>query len=351
MIALVAAALASAQAAHPPSVTDLPTEAADHVVVMESRTARRTITRSGAWVRDETVSSGGTYVQWSDFSSGTSYEDGQSADFQMLRIRRNSEGTDERTHVPTGRRHTIAGERCEIWRVSRSFPIQETCLTADGVMLASHYSNDRADGYRAVSVDRRPVPAEAARPPAALLDLPLWREGLPSRPGGPDYEVRLRSETEPNGSNHDIVVRQHGSLISVHHPTMGRLESLQMANDVASFSYWVVDGGRVRDLTIMRLRAAEPEGPEYRPAADRPPGSALGRSCRWHEPFRRGLPEAYSFCLADDGVPLMMVRFAHWVPSVTYRAVSVSRRPLTDADFAPPPELRDWATWGATPAD
>jgi hypothetical protein len=241
------------------------------------------------------------------------------------------------------------GERCEIWRIG-PYPIREICLTADGVMLASHYSNDWANGYRAVSVDRQPVAAGAARPPAVLLDLPLWRQGLPSRPGGPDYEVRLRSEGEPNGSQHDIVVRQHGSLISVHQPATGRFKSLQMANDMASFSYWVVDGGRARDVTIMRLRAAEPAARDYRPVTDRPPQSALGRICRWHEPFRHGLPETYSFCLTDDGVPLMITRFAHFVPNATYRAISVSRRPLTDADFEPPPELRDWAAWGATPA-
>ena len=54
---------------------------------------------------------------------------------------------------------------------------------------------------------------------------------------------------------------------------------------------------------------------------------------------------------ADDVLLMTETRW-HWTGETQIeRARSVVRRPLTEADFAAPPEAVEWATWGVTSPD
>ncbi|HKR23920.1 MAG TPA: hypothetical protein VJS15_01560, partial [Allosphingosinicella sp.] len=171
-VLIALAAQAAAAAPTPPDAENLPARAVDHVVVMDERRAdcsncplhRRTITRSGSWVKDERAYPNGIETIYSDFGSGTSFTlyRGRDGVLETLVVERNFEpgGRYMVRREATGRRDTGLGEPCEIWSLTSALlnTARESCETADGIVLWNR-SLDRISP-RAVSVERRPVGPE-----------------------------------------------------------------------------------------------------------------------------------------------------------------------------------------------
>jgi len=358
LLALTAQAAASPPP--PPGAENLPARAVDHVVVLEERRAdcsncplhRRTIARSGSWVKDERIDSQGSRTIYSDFASGTSFTLYRNRDGAVagLVVERNFE-PDGRYGIrrqSTGDRDVAAGEPCAVWTQFSAVIGTETksCETADGILVRTrHLGRVIAD---AVSVERRPVRPEEARPPADLFAMVRWPRF--DRPEGMGYEVVLTSRSR--GTERTSVLRRQGRLTSSRREGR-RDEGLEFSasDGVTSYSYQVDPRGRAVRLNagLPRLRISDIPS-RWEAVPGRRVRRVLGEPCTWQINAAFQSTDTHYQCRTADGVPLMLEDQWHWDSIVdVYTARRLTRRPLTEVDIAPPAAADDWATWGVTP--
>jgi hypothetical protein len=348
---------AAAPAAAPPGADNLPAQAVDHIVVMEDRRAdcatcasyRRTITRSGSWAKDEHAYADHSETIYSDFASGTSFtlRRNRAGVLERLLIERDFEtrGRSGMRRARTDRRDTLLGETCEIWTVtSRLLSTEtETCETADGIMLWRRFL-DRVSP-RAVSVERRAVRPEEVRPPAGLFAEAPWPTlDRRSAAGAVGYEVQLAV-----GRDDMTALRGQGGNVSgwSRDPRDGL--SVWGTGGDRRFSYRADAKGRPVRLEVD-LHGDRGYVARWEAVAGRPPRRVLGESCIWQDDANTWSSDESFDCRTADGIPLLLETSWHWTGETEIkRARSLARRPLTDADMAPPPGTRDWASWGVTP--
>ncbi len=362
-IAIMTAALRVAEPVPPPDAQELPAVASDHVVarVREGRCCghrRRTITRSGSWVRDERLYADRSETSYSDFASGTS-----------LRIWRDSTGEVQKVAIersrsrrsslfirrtPTGRRDTALGEPCTIWSLAAEGYRLESCETADGIQLWRRHPSPR-DGSNlssedAVLVERRPVRPDEVRPPADFFRLmPPIRTDAATGPDSSGYEVRLVSRG--SGRAREQVRRESGSLASGHFDQDG-MRSYWGSDGATAFSYRTDGDGVPISLEISRI---DTEGPRpvparWEPVPGRRPRSVLGERCTWQQRADIRSTDIRHECRTADGIALMTFTDPHWDSrDVHYRATHLSRGPLARGAFAVPAAALDWAAWGVAP--
>lgn len=357
-ILAIAAQAAAAVHAPPPRAEFLPPRAVDHIVVMEERRGdcptcpphRRTIARSGSWVKDERAYPDGVETTYSDFASGTSFtlRRNREGAVEKLDVERNFEprGQYEVRRQATGRRDSVLGEPCEIWVLVNTLvqPEMESCESADGIILWGRFLGRFSP--RALSVERRPIRPEEVRPPADLFALAPWPgRGAGASAGAVGYEVTLVASGR--GEGRVRILRDQGDL----HSSRSEHEDgrFQSASDGASrFLYLVDAGGRPRRLEVERLAGRYVA--RWEPVPGRPPEQVLGESCIWQDDSNTWTSDPSHECRTADGVPLMRETRWHYTGDVQIeRARSVTRLPLAEADLAPPAEALDWASWGVTP--
>jgi hypothetical protein len=220
----LAAAQPTAVVQDPPYGRGMPPRASDHVVVMaveESRCPtcapqRRTIRRSGTWLREDEVYADRSETSFSDFASGTSVliVREPTGAIRRLSVERMREGDSRRRHrTATGRRDEVLGEPCEIWAISGENHVSESCETADGVQLRLRYpaygGGADIESSQAISVERRPLRPGNVRPPADFFAHAPW----PARTAAgnaPAYSVRLVSTRR--GEAREQIRRGQGNL-------------------------------------------------------------------------------------------------------------------------------------------
>lgn len=364
-LSALAVQAATAAAPPPPGAEYLPAQSVDHVVVMDERRGdcsncplhRRTITRSGSWVKDERIESDGVSTIYSDFASGTSFTlyRSRAGVPETLMVERNFDPGGSygvRRHA-TGRRESALGEPCEIWTLTTTLlqMEQESCETADGILLWGRHIG-RVSPV-AVSVERRPVRPEEVRPPADLFALVQWPRLEPAPAAAPrGYEVVLTSRSR--GDERTTILRNQGNFSSTRQEgRRGEGVHYWAGGGAASYSYQVDSRGRAKRLEVglPRLRGWGGGAARREAVPGRAPVRLLGERCTWQDETSISSTDTSYECRTADGVPLMLEYRWHWDTATIdiYRARSLVRRPLTEADLAPPPEARDWATWGVTP--
>lgn len=346
---------------------DAPPIAADHAVVMDvvespgigSGPNRRTIIRSGQWVREERAYADRTETAYADLAAGTTYRivrDPAGA-VQRLTVERYRAG--DRVHAvsraATGRRDNALGEACEIWAITGQYYHVESCETADGIQLWSRFPSPGAGpdifAARAISIERRPVRPEEVRPPADFFRLAPWP--TLSATGQAGYEVRLVSTTR--GEARVQVRRQRADSGSGRSDSDDGTRYFWASNGIARYSYRAEADGRPIKLEV-ELRSASPFGGAFRrldrwvPVRDRRVRTVLGERCTWQDETSIQSTDIHYECRTRDGIPLMLEDDWHW-DDVTdiWTARSLARRALTEGDMAPPPPAVDWAAWGVAP--
>lgn len=319
---------------------------------------RRIVYRSGNLMRTE-------WTLYRD-RSGTTYVD--FARRLSLEVLRDREGTPTRVTIQssarlsadarrraTGRRDRALGEDCAVWRVfeENSASGREICETVDGIMLWNAFwypPGNRTVFYeRATAIERRAVRPEEVLPSATLFALAL--EPPPPRGtdgASSDFEVEMVGARRTDGS---YVQRRHAGFSSRESRELG-LHSIETDNGAIRVSYSETEAGLPVSMQIIRSASGPRRGRvfQWENVPGRAPERLLGETCIWQENVAiRGTDQFYE-CRTADGIPLKTEANFEWTGLRRFTARRLSRRPLADADFAPPARALDWATWGITPA-
>jgi len=319
-----------------------PPSAVDHVVHLEKLDqngvpdGRTVLYRSGPHIRTEWIASLRGEINYTDLASGL-----------VVSALRNGEGVVQRVTIgrsfdrprrlpPTGRQGGALGESCTIFRLlqERRGTGSEICETADGILLWQTFwyprSNDRTHMYmRATALE----PAAAPAADAAQAD----------------YEVELVAADPADGS---YVLRRHGRFSSNARRNGGE-RSLRVSNGTVSVSYSEDEAGRPLSLEIVRAGydRLERRGARWERVPERATEQLLGETCTWQENVAIQSNDRHYECRIADGISLKTESWFHWTGGPwRFTARSLSRRPLSDEDFALPVRALDWAHWGITPA-
>lgn len=357
---LLALAAQGAVAPPPPGGEYFPRQAVDHVVVMEDwrgdcsncPVRRRTITRSGNWLKDELVEFDGVVTTYSDFRSGTTFTLHLNREGvpENLVVERNfhPDGQYQVHRQPTGRRDSNLGQPCAIWTVSSALlqTATESCETSDGIVLWRRW-RDRVSP-RALSVERRAVRAEEVRPPPNLFALVRWPRFDPAVGTETGYEVVLTSRSR--GRERTSALRRQGNLTSNRQDGRDDDGVYYSAGDgTVHYTYHVDERGRATKLEVGVRGLLLGGEPRWEAVPGRRPQRILGETCIWQDYMTIRSTDIRYYCRTADDVLLMTETRWHWTGETEIeRARSLVRRPLTESDLAPPPEAVEWANWGVT---
>ena len=360
-LALVLLLAQAAAVADPPNARGLPAAAADHVTVAEVPRSscltcdahRRTVTRSGSWVRVDRVYADRNETDHSDFATGISLSIGRDrgGGVQHVIVQRGRPGEwGALTRRATGRRERALGEECEIWSVTGGISQRRELRDGRRHPALEPASRKPRDGreVRAASFERRAVREEEVRPPADLFALAPWPRLEAGRPG---YEVVFAGPR--HGEPAIQARRSQGSAGSGYRDREWGDGRSYWAGDGERFYNFDVDAqGRPLKLIVQlidadplrrRLRMREPR---WERVPGRGPRSVLGERCAWQDDMtcgratrtsNAGRKRACRCCSRTGGTGP--------TPAI-HRAQSLTRRPLTAANLAPPPAARNWARWG-----
>jgi hypothetical protein len=333
----------------PPDDPLMTAQAVDHVVTMFEGSGdrdRTIVSRSGDWQREERERSGSRWTFYSNIATGVSIyldhdDDGRISYLHARRFgARNVDQNYEHTgfkRTPTGQRETLLGETCEVWRAELDDPpprdkgIVEGCLTADGVELWRRTlmpDGSSSSARRAVSVERRPVGAEA-RPPSSLFDLRRWAGRRPAPDARPNNEVRMTGSDVAAGLEGELILRRRDGWTYSEWP--GRLIELSLDFGGPRFQYEIDSDGRLLSLSI---HAGELRAPARAPPQNRTM-RLLGEACQWFG--IRGNSE----CRTHDGVILALRGWDGYHGS-DWTATSVRRGGVSVEDMQPPAEAAAW---------
>lgn len=353
----------------PPEAHMAPPAAADHIAVMTVSRGhgppgedRHVVMRSGSWIREERTTQGRTSSYHSDLRSGVSIGYARDPAGRVFYFTMSRHPDSDRYYLmrraPTGRSARALGERCDLWSTTR---LNErpgegvnwlSCETRDGVQLWTRAESMRSGSVlssaRTVSVERRRLRPDEVRPPAALFDLAIWRDGATfPRAAATHYAVRFAASRGLPGAR---AVRRQGDWTYSERPGLDGGRSVTIENGVAFYHYAEQADGRPVQLQLQRRRAGEPLTAEggWRLIEHRAAATVLGETCRWRVPVNLPTDTTRNECHAEDGVPLMLEE-GGWGSVTRYTATSVSRAPLAASDFAPPDRSLDPAAWGFAP--
>lgn len=316
---------------------------------------RSTVYRSGSLTHiDSTLYRNSMESSYLDSARGLAVSASRAHDGTLLSVSvRLNQSPGQPRRIPTGRHDRALGEDCTIWRLldEQRGISTEICETADGIPLWEAFwyphSDNRTVMYkRATAIERRSVGPGELLPPGDLLALafaPVARV----QPGAadPDFEVEMAGDDPVDGN---YVTRRHGRFSSeTRYTPAGR--SLRVSNGTILVAYEANESGEPRSLEIHRTG----EHPfvelvqRWVRVPGRPPVRLLGETCTWQEDAAyRSTDQAY-YCRTADGIVLKTETSYEWTGrTARFTARRVSRRPLNDADFAPPARIFDWAFWG-----
>jgi hypothetical protein len=229
----------------------------------------------------------------------------------------------------------------------------QSCVTDDGIELSSKAIGSRGDvitSVEATAVDRRPVAAAEAHPPADLLKIDDWFTETGSSPdrGPPDFEVVMQRD---GASTVMHTTRRRGHWVYEEETAGGVLTTLSIHNAARGLNFAV--GGFDTDKPILSLstrsqadlaQVAAAAGP-MKPHPLGRHEIILGERCEWFDMAPGMADRWYSACRTDDGITLKNLRGARGYGTFTDVAVRLARRAIALDEIKPPPALLDRKTW------
>ncbi|MEH2554752.1 hypothetical protein V1286_002281 [Bradyrhizobium algeriense] len=360
MIFCLAASSAAAAPFVPPGVTP-----PDYVVTMKETFADRkgssirVVTRHGEWTRsDSTYATPPETAYYRHGSNAYVIDNGWISHFL-----RNVKLEYDHQARNTGERQTHLGESCTVWETARSkadSPARHSftdlsCFTDDGIELWRRRSGAQGISWsaEAIRVERRPVAAEDARLPRALLALNWWDRKDSASSTAAEHETVMELSEErilPDGSNPASptvrTTRRAGPWL-FKEVIAGTQRKIEISHDSIRMRLTYKSGGAdvEEELTIARpdSERAKPVH-TFQPVPSDRYDTVLGERCRWFD-MTPGMADAStSACFTDDGIMLKEDHRSR-IYRGTWTATRIVRRPVAIDEVKPPAELLQPRTW------
>jgi hypothetical protein len=349
----------------PPGIVGFEPDAPDYVAVMMTHEVyghhpdeQVSVARSGPWVRHERVRGGTTMVEIGNYAAGAEVAFSVDArGYRSLTLARETAPGPGQTLTRTDRADQAIGERCTVWttRIGPDpswGPIEEDCLTADGIPLWSRVGDGKGTVFsemRMTSLTRRPVRPEEAMPPRALFTWSNWAQPTPDRPANPreatNYDLQLlappSSADDPVPSRH--VLRRGDAILTDERSRLGHIVTFR--SPALRLDYR--DGSR-RDLARLGVQIVDAGDKHPEDFGERPLGKTetiLGLSCADTDTAFGVTDMSAGACITADGIELASWRSSWGSALPTYRATALRRGGVSDADIIPPAGLLDWDRW------
>jgi len=346
----------------PPGVTP-----PDHVVTMEQTfshrkgSSSRVVTRHGEWTRS--YNTAGTPPETAYYRHGSRAYVTDNG--WITHFRRNDTVEYDRQARNTGERRTHLGESCTVWETARSkadSPARHIftslgCFTDDGIELWRRTFGVEGISWsaEAIRIERRPVAAEEARLPRALLALNWWDRKNPASATAAEHETVMELSEDrilPDGSNPVSptvrTTRRAGPWL-FKEVIAGERRRIEISHDSIQVRLAYERGRRdvEEELTIARPDpdSAKPEPNAFQPVPTDRYDIVLGERCRWFD-MTPGVNDAgTNACFTDDGIMLKEEHFSRSARHSTWTAKRFVRRPVAIDEVKPPAELLQPRTW------
>ncbi len=299
------------------------------------------VMRAGDRIREETTRNDKKGIVIADLKTGLSYSyavlpDGR---YDHLSIIGPTE-SEQYTFHPTERVGTGLGESCRVWEVPYGTTgiRQESCLTADGVLLWQKvFSNATTELQHSetISIDRSTVKREDLVVPTDLLELNAWDEWSDSKEG-PNDEVLLQSSPNEQAITDVLHIKRFGAYKMTE--SQNQRHRIQ-TYDGEGISIQVIrtPEGQFKRAEIKRVeRTGREAGRLIKPEETR---EVLGESCRDYN-MAVGVSDYWQTdCRTDDGIVLLRESASWGAKRPTLVATSVTRGKLALTDAVPPAGL------------
>lgn len=360
----LAAGSAAAAPFVPPGVTP-----PDYIVTMEltfpdrKGSSSRVVTRHGEWTRsDSTYATPPETAYYRHGSDAYVTDNGWISHF-----RRNVKLEYDHQARNTGERQTHLGESCTVWETARSkadSPARHSftsfsCFTDDGIELWRRRSGVQGITWsaEAIRIERRPVAAEEARLPRALLALNWWDRKDSASATAAEHETVMELSEErilPDGStpaSPPIRTTRRAGPWLFKEVIAGAQRKIEISHDSIRMRLTYESGGSdVQELLTIARPNPEPANPEpasptktFEPFRQDRYDTVLGERCRWFTMTNTADAGTYA-CLTDDGIMLKEENFSR-ISRGTWTATRLVRRPVAIDEVKPPAELLQPRTW------
>jgi hypothetical protein len=366
MVFCLAVSSAGAAPFVPPGVTP-----PDYIVTMEltfsgrKGSSTRVVTRHGEWTRSDSTSATPPETAYYRHGSNAYVIDNG----WISHFRRNIKLEYDHQARNTGERRTHLGESCTVWETARSkadSPARHSftslsCFTDDGIELWHRRFGAQGISWsaEAIRIERRPVAAEKARLPPALLALDWWDRNVAASAMAPDHETVMElsdSRERPDGSKLDSrtvrTTRRAGPWL-FKEVIAGAQRKIEISHDSIRMRLTYENGGSgvQEELTIARPDP-EPTKPEsaslaktFEPIGQDRYDTVLGERCRWFD-MTPGMQDAgTNACFTDDGIMLKEEHYSRNSLRASWTATRLVRRPVAIDEVKPPAELLQPRTW------
>ncbi|WP_245483724.1 hypothetical protein [Rhizobium ruizarguesonis] len=259
---------------------------------------------------------------------------------------------------------TVGGEECRWWEIVRGdppSPIWMTCLTSDGIEVATKvlFSKGRLmSEARLTEIKRDPVPEAEVLPPRQLFDASTWLKPLRTYPDHPpsavDFEAKLVTRASDNPSidkTSEVRLLRHypwwfrqndGKDGSIRIDVWNELENQGISYSSSKRERRIVAGRSSLDPKRTFSQFSSQTGMENLGEQ----GQFLGENCTWYDLTPKMADASQKQCMTSDGIPLKDDHWSGWSAVESFDTVAFTRRPVDIGEMQPPRESLDPSAWG-----
>lgn len=330
------------------------------------KTNERVVLQHGGWTRVEEGNEGKTVISYGNFSKNLVLRTGKDDEGNVWMSVTQADPAKDSFGFTDARElkqvEAIGNEHCRWLELihgeleqSKSGPIWRTCLTGDGIEVATTvlFSNGQPmSEARLVELDRKRLSTSAVLPPADLFDAETWLKPLHvdiKRPSEiADFEVELQNPTAKLR-----LMRHYPWWYRERTGKDGSVSAL-VWNELADqgISYSASSGKRQLDA---RRSPLDPKRPYSKLAGwsglvrmnER--GQFLGETCTWYDRMPNVADAGLRHCLTVDGIPLKEIRTSGWGRGEVFEVTKIVRRPIAMNEIRLDPVLLDPTAWGYIP--
>ncbi len=255
---------------------------------------------------------------------------------------------------------TVGGEECrwrQIVRAPPPSPIWMTCLTSDGIEVATKVLFSKAEA-RLTEIKRGPVPEAEVLPPRQLFDASTWLKPLRTYPDHPpsaaDFEAKLVARASDNPSidkTSEVRLLRHypwwfrqrdGKDGSIRVDIWNELENQGISYSSSKRERRIVAGRSSLDPKRPFSQFSSQTGMENLGEQ----GQFLGENCTWYDLTPNTADASQKQCITSDGMPLKDDHWSGWSAVESFDTVAFTRRPVDVGEMQPPREYLDPTAWG-----